>query len=239
MLSLSQNWITENHIDLEYKKYVVLAYLQQVDNDLKESKLFPAFSELKKQYRYLSELVQQKNFIFQQFPKALSEFKLKEGKCYYEQLVKDDEVMKTVQHIIDFSLPLFEKYLDDSMRMAQFVERNLSIHPVGIVPIRKAEGFFFLTTKGLKTIEVYQYQLSLFDDYQSEIPAMHLQWVATYEYTIVNTFEKVKQDLLLKQKELPNPATYCIQSDYQFPMMETLLPLAKVSLARHISQEVH
>lgn len=47
MFSLSQNWITENHIDFEYKKYMVLAYLQDVKQHLTEAKLFPAISDLK------------------------------------------------------------------------------------------------------------------------------------------------------------------------------------------------
>ena len=36
MQFLDKNWITENHIDFEYKKYVLLAYLQHVSEHFTE-----------------------------------------------------------------------------------------------------------------------------------------------------------------------------------------------------------
>ena len=46
MSSLSTNWITEKHIDFEYKKYVLLGYLQHVNESFTENKLYPSLSEL-------------------------------------------------------------------------------------------------------------------------------------------------------------------------------------------------
>ena len=43
MATLSENWITENHIDFEYKKYVLLGYLQKVKEHFNEQKLYPNF----------------------------------------------------------------------------------------------------------------------------------------------------------------------------------------------------
>ncbi len=33
MADLNKNWLTEKYIDFEYKKYVLLAWLQEVNNN--------------------------------------------------------------------------------------------------------------------------------------------------------------------------------------------------------------
>ena len=60
MERLNENWITENHIDFEYKKYLLLAYLQHVSERFTETKLYPAFGELVQHYRNLVSLRDQK-----------------------------------------------------------------------------------------------------------------------------------------------------------------------------------
>ena len=36
---LNKNWITENQIDFEYKKYMLLAYLQHVSENFTDKRL--------------------------------------------------------------------------------------------------------------------------------------------------------------------------------------------------------
>ena len=53
MKNLSENWITEGWVDFEYKKYVLLAYLQHVESQVKEGKLYPPLGELVQHYSKL------------------------------------------------------------------------------------------------------------------------------------------------------------------------------------------
>jgi hypothetical protein len=70
MNSLSKNWITENHIDFEYKKYMLLAYLQHVSEDFTETKLYPSLSDLVAHYRNLLSLKESKQNLYDSFPNA-------------------------------------------------------------------------------------------------------------------------------------------------------------------------
>lgn len=56
MGTLSENWLTENLIDFEYKKYVLLGYLQKVKEHFNEQKLYPDFAELIAHYKNLISL---------------------------------------------------------------------------------------------------------------------------------------------------------------------------------------
>ena len=63
MNKLSPNWITEKHIDFEYKKYLLLAYLTEVNNHFEKNILYPCFSDVIEHYKNVTSLKQHKKFI--------------------------------------------------------------------------------------------------------------------------------------------------------------------------------
>ena len=56
-----------------------------------------------------------------------------------------------------------------------------------------------------------------------------------YEKVLSNTYENIKHDLILYNKNLPNPATYVIETELVLPIDDTLLPLAKRTLVKYIT----
>jgi hypothetical protein len=53
--------------------------------------------------------------------------------------------------------------------------------------------------------------------------------------SISTTYEQVRLMLVHKNKDLVNPATYLINSRHTFPLEETMLPIAKRLLVRHVN----
>ena len=45
-MRLDTNWILQEPIDLEHKQYVLLDYINKVDKDFDNFKLYPSFQEL-------------------------------------------------------------------------------------------------------------------------------------------------------------------------------------------------
>ena len=72
MQKLNDNWITEKHIDFEYKKYVLLAYFQEVSNDFNGVRLYPVLSDLITHYRNTLAFKENKGRIANAFPKRIS-----------------------------------------------------------------------------------------------------------------------------------------------------------------------
>ena len=56
MKGLNENWITEDHIDFEYKKYLLLAYLQDVSKNFDKELLYPFLRELIGHHKALVEI---------------------------------------------------------------------------------------------------------------------------------------------------------------------------------------
>ena len=58
---LKEYWYSDGWIDYEYKKYTLLAYLQQADVFFKQSKIYPVLSELIKHYNHLNHYKSKKD----------------------------------------------------------------------------------------------------------------------------------------------------------------------------------
>lgn len=235
MEKLSENWITESHIDFEYKKYVLLAYLQHVEECFGETRLYPALSELVSHYRNVKALKENKQAMFDSFPEKLSDTDFNQFKLVYEKLIQDDKLMQEIESIIEFSLPQFEKYLKEGKKIYDFLESKITIFPVGIMPLNADVGYLML--KGGKQAEtrVYEFQVTIYDQSTERYRGIYLNYVSSYEKALHNTYENIKRDLILYNKSLPNPATYVIETELVLPIDDTLLPLAKRTLVKYIT----
>lgn len=77
--------------------------------------------------------------------------------------------------------------------------------------------------------------MTIFENKDDKYRGINISFVDTYQQSITNTPEAVKLDLIKRNKYLPNPAVYYVQSDINFPLEQTLLPVAKRSLVKYIS----
>jgi hypothetical protein len=232
---LSENWLTEDHIDFEYKKYVLLAYLQHVSERFDETRLYPALSELVTHYRNVKALKENKQAMFDSFPEKLAQADFTNFKLVYEKLAEDDKLMQELASIIEFSLPQFEKHLKEGKKIYDFIEGSLNIFPVGIVPLHAEAGYLMLKSGRLSETMIYEYQVTIFDQPAERYRGIYLQFISSFKSTLTNTYENIKSDLINFNKNLPNPATYVIETDLVIPIDDTLIPLAKRTLVKYIS----
>ncbi len=232
MDKLNENWITEHNIDFEYKKYVLLAYLQHVSESFEQVRLYPSFGELVQHYRNVVALREYKQQLFDSFPGKLSGADLNNFKLVYERLCEDDQLMKEIESIIAFSIPRFKAAIEDGKKIYEFIESNSSLFPVGIMPLHKAAGYLFLKSGERSETRVYEYQLSIIEAPDEKYRSIALQYRMSFEQTISNTYENIKQELVRFNRSLPNPATWVVETNLVVPIEDTLLPLAKRSLMR-------
>jgi hypothetical protein len=232
---LSANWITEKHIDFEYKKYLLLGYLQKVSEQFTESKLYPALSELVSHYRNVVAIRENKKSLFDSFPERLSGADLNKLRMIYEKLVNDDQLMEEIESIISFSIPQFEKYIAEGKTIYEFIESKLNIFPVGIIPLHADEGYLFIRYSPKGDTLVYEYHITIFEKPDERYRGIATEYIASYSPSLANTFENIKQDLIRYHRKMPNPATYVVESEIAVPLEETLLPLAKRSLVKLVA----
>ena len=96
-------------------------------------------------------------------------------------------------------------------------------------------GYLMLKSGKNSETMVYEFQVTIFDQPTERYRGIYLNFVSSFEKAIINTYENIKRELILYNKNLPNPATYVIETELILPIEETLLPLAKRTLVKYIS----
>jgi hypothetical protein len=236
MKSLSETWFAEGYIDFELKKYTLLAYLQQVNKYFNESKLYPQLADVIFHYNNLVAFRENKKFLQEHFPKKLTGIQLEKLQFLYEQMVEDNELMKELEEIINYSTTTIKRTIKSGTEIYEFIEHKLIITPIGLVPLDINEGYFFLSS-GKKNTKVYHYRLSFFEKHDEKYRSIKTSYIDNQRRSMSNTYENIKADLIRHRNELPNPAVYAVEIDLSFPYNETLLPIAKRSLVKYISQQ--
>lgn len=235
MRTLSETWFADGYIDFELKKYTLLAYLQEINKYFNENKLYPQLSDVIFHHNNLVAFRENKKYLQEQFPKKLSGIQMERLQLLYEQMIEDDELMQELEDIIQYSASQMKQAISSGTELYEFVEDKLKVYPVGILPIKAFEGYFFLSEGSAKRTRVYQYRLSIFEKHDEKYRAIKTDFIDEWQRNISNTYENIKAELIRGKKDLPNPAVYSIETDLTFPIEETLLPIAKRTLVRYIS----
>lgn len=237
MKSLSETWFAEGYIDFELKKYTLLAYLQEVNKYFNQSKLYPQLSDVIFHYNNLVGFRENKKFLQEQFPKKFTGIQIEKLQLLYEQMIEDDELMNELEEIIHYSAGKMKSTIDNGVEIYEIVENKITISPIGLIPLDPQEGYFFLNTTGQKETLVYHYRLSIFEKHDEKYRSMKTAYVNSWDKNFVNTFESIKSELIRYRTQLPNPAVYSVEVELDFPVEETLLPIAKRSLVKYISTQ--
>lgn len=235
MKTLSKNWIVENLIDFEYKKYELLGYLQSIKQDFNDEKLYPALSDLITHYNNLMLIKNNKQLISESFGKFLSKIDLEKLNLIYESIEKDNKLLNEIENIINFSIPQLENHLKEGKDIYNSMEGNMQIEPIGLTPLNTNEGYLFISDGKQKDTFVHQYNISFFEHANEHFRGIHTSYITSFAYSFVNTYESIKLQLIKEKPSFPNPAVFAISSQKQYPLTESFMPIAKRTLVRYIS----
>jgi hypothetical protein len=234
---LDANWVTEGRIDFEYKKYILLAYLQHAALQFQEHKLYPILSELVFHYRNLQLLKTNSEQVEKNFPKKLTKLDFENFKLHYENLLENNANMDEIHSIVEYAIPRINKHIVMAKDIYEEVEQHISIASVGIVPIYTEAGYLLLRTTGKKSIAAYAYELSIFENAYEKYRGLKTQWIENYPDTLYYHEETIKSELIKKKKDLPNPATYVVHCKKDYPFTETIFPVAKRCFVQYLTRE--
>ena len=128
MKKLQPDWFTHNWLDAEYQKYVVMAYLQAVQQNFTEHKLCPDLPELRSHYDAGIRFSRGKGTLNAAFPKRISRVTGPPPRIEYKSEVEDPDFMTEVDAIMEFALPRFQATLTEGQhRWADIAGSLLSL----------------------------------------------------------------------------------------------------------------
>ncbi len=234
-MALSETWFMEGYIDFELQKYRLLAYLQEVKRSFNETKLYPQLADIVAHYNNLLEFQQNKHFLQERFPQKLNISALQRLELVYERILADDDLMQELEHITLYALDEMKATISEGAQIYDFVEQQLQIEPVGIVPLYKDEGYVLIRYGDYTEVRVYNYTIALFEHKNARYRSIKMTYLDTRTKNLSNTYEQIKLDIIRTIRALPNPAVYKIEFPLSVPFNETLLPVAKRVLVKHLA----
>jgi hypothetical protein len=231
---LPEDWLTQGLIDFEYKKYLLLAYLQEVEHSFDRQALYPILAELVNHYRSLTKLQENKSLLQESMPRKLKGADWQRLQLFYERMVEDDSLMQELNSILDFALPRIKRALDKGKSIYDHVESQVSLQPVGIYPLYTREGYLLVQERMKVEMHIYRYDVQVFQQEGERFGGINLEFLEQQPLSLMNTCERIKLDLVRKYRDLPNPATFWFFSEQEYPLEATLLPVAKRQLVKKV-----
>ena len=233
-MTLSETWFMDGYIDFELQKYRLLSYLQEINKHFTESKLYPQLSDIIFHYNNLLVFRDNKKLLQDQFPKQLGQINLPKLELVYEKILADSEMMEELERITQYALEEMKGTINNGAEIYDFIEKQVHIEPVGIMPLYNKEGYMLVRYGKYAEIRVYSYTITLFEHQAARYKGIKVQYIDSWGKSLANTFEHVKLDIIRSIRTLPNPAVYSVESPLKVPLDETLLPIAKRMLVRMI-----
>lgn len=225
-------------IDYEYQKYKLLGYIKEVKKKFQSLELYPYMDNLEDHRRDLVNYQNELKYIKQEFPSQLVHADLKNLNLVFESVVEGDLLIEELEKIVVFSIKEIDKLILEGKEIYSFVENQLEINPVGVMPLYDSEGYLILEkSPSVKKVEVYRYNLTYFGEnsFKTGYKTMKTEYMGKKIKSFTMTYEKIKMDLVKSFNDLPNPSTFLIQSNMEFSKSNTILPVTKRILGRRLS----
>lgn len=235
MKNLDENWIFNKTIDFEYKQYILLAYLQQVNRSFNNMELYPALKDLIQHYLNAKQLKDKFNNLSKKFPTTIKSINLNELQIQQESIFQNSKLVDELMEILDFSIPQLQNHVEKGKSIFDQIEDEVELFPIGITPLNNDAGYIFLKNQQDSNTHVFEYQLSIYQTATDKLRGIHTKYTTSYVSSISNTYENIKHELIKSNKNLPNPATYVVESKIKLPMKSTYLPIAKRLLVKYIT----
>jgi len=233
--SLNLGVFTNVGEDFEKRQYLILGKLKAIKEAFQHNQLYPHLSELIELQRQLKKLLDEFSLIKNHAPKNIKSVDLINKRIEYESALPDQLDMKAVEDLGRWALPKIKEVIEEGATIFEFIQQNLIIENVGIEPSYLLEGYAMVpdTLKG--TMHIYRYEVSIFTSSEERYRSLKTKHVKTFSGAVQIPLSTIKLELIQEFKDLPNPATYAIQTDLELPFEASLLPISRRKLLQRIA----
>ncbi|MEX0822788.1 MAG: hypothetical protein WD008_00280 [Balneolaceae bacterium] len=232
---LSLDLFTKVQDDYEKRQYIILAELKKISTEFKYYKIYPHLSRLVELHRTLTDVIRRLTDLRNKFPKRIGRIDWVNQTIEHEVVFVDGTDLTAVENLITWALPKIEDVIHEGIAIHDFVEKELSVEHVGILPNYRDEGYFFVPDNQQLKLNLFRFEVSIFqssDDPYRSLKTKYLRYVKQGRAQV--TPSSIKLDLIREEKELPNPATFAFETKLDFPFNQTILPVAKRKLMQTI-----
>lgn len=232
---LNIDLFTRIHTDVEMRQYRVLAALQKARREFRQNRIYPQLAELVDLFNTLRSLDRHIKDMKNDFPKEITRIDLENKTIEKRVILVDGSHIDRVAKLIEWVLPHIREVIEEGTSVYEFVDENLSIEEVGIVPDYREEGYFFVPDNTEKQLLLFQFEVTLFESAEDRYRALKTFFLKKVGLdNLRHTPGELKLGLIRELKKLPNPITFSCSTPLALPFQETVFPVAKRKLLRYL-----
>ncbi len=236
---MKTDWLFQEPIDLEHKQYVLLDYLQKIDKNLQELKLYPNFQSLSLHLANINLLVEKGQYI------TLSRsIKEADDEILLSDLVFNSiprmsrEEYSEVFDICNFSNEKFKDYFNFAKSLWEIVNDSILVKlKSGGEYLQNQQGLFFIDIKNEKF--VYEYAIKKIKKNANENKCVIKRLGKGNEKNYKDLLLVVKNPLIKNLVDLVNKneiSIFEVIHSGDFPIKETTLPISKRKIMNYTAQ---
>jgi len=222
--------------DREGAQYRILAALSAHRRALEQRRLFPTWQQAQSLRQSLEHLLQQFHAIEEALPHVLiginwAELRLETLPAYVPS--ERERFLHQLRELAEWALPEVEQLCLSGQELYEFAAEHIAVHEIGLLRLQSSQGFLLIPDRLRRQLLICRYHaLPVFGADQHRIVQLHP--VTTLPIGTIWAPE-VWRDIA--QETLPEHqgTTYLCEADVDFPLQETLLPIAEQKLARRLT----
>lgn len=239
MQPLSLELFTGAVDDIETTQYQILGGLKRARTAFEEQRVYPHLGRLVELHGALMTVLKRTEDFRTPEVGQITGIDWEEKALSYEWPELEDTEMAVVEDLIRWAIPHIRETIEEGRGVYEHVEDNTDLETVGIVPSYLQEGYLMVPEPEAEQLHVLRYKLSIIQEEGEKHRALRTVHCKTVEEEGVDVHpSSVKLDLLEERRDLPNPATYFSNTAVDVPYKETLLPVVKRRLIRHLASEM-
>ncbi len=232
---LPSDWILAPGLDLELKQYVLLGYLQRVQAQFGQHKLYPHLDELRGHLERLRALRQQRADLASLLDREVIGMDIERAEVIR---ARHDEhaLLRVIDEVQAFAIPELRTLMGEGNDLRQELSAHIHFSPVGLLPLHAREGYLLLRQGREARVYAYHVPLVRYTAVPEPRYPLRTNYLATFPIGLTHTYEQIKSELVRSFRELPNPATFVFETDIALPHIETFMPLAKQLVVEHLER---
>lgn len=233
---LSLDLFTQVHSDVEKRQYRIMAALKEIADDYRRNRIYPHLAHLAGLHNTLEDIRTRLADLRSKFPKRIKKIDFVNREIEHEIVFVDGSDVAKVEELIEWALPLIKARIEEGKTIYEYVDEEIRISEVGIVPHYRDEGYFFVPDNEEARLVLFQYEMSIFHSAEDRYRSLKTRFLKEVEQDrVLLSPNSIKLELIRERRELPNPATYEFQTELQFPFRETIFPVVKRKLMQQLS----
>ena len=236
---MNTNWAFQEPIDFEHKQYILLAYLQKIEKELNNFKLYPNFQFLSLHLANINLLLQKGQYL-----SLTKNIKEKDEEILISDLVSQEIPLLSKQDILElykickFSSEKLQTFFEHAKAIWELVNDSVSLSVIkNEKNFEKKQGLFIIEQKYKKYLYefiVKQIKKEVVDNKCCVKKICEIQ-----DFKLKPDFFENKKTLIKNLKEpnvYNNLILFKVNHNNNFPYNETLLPITKRKILNYILQ---